>query len=226
MTENRIEAPSILDYVDVIRGFCADISQRHIVELFQVTDGKRIGTYIERECRAYLEERTGLSIGGLAALGKDLPLFNIDIKTTSFVRPQSSSPYRSIDEKIFGLPYNILLFIYRKEDLVGYAQLEILRCCYIPQEYTGDYHTTRLARELRERYLRKEIGVDEFIQRLETKLGIAEAEDLNITPGTVQRIIDHPPAPGALTVSFALQWRLHYSRMKEEPFPEGVVVIL
>lgn len=223
---NQPEEKDFLQYVDIIKDFCADVSQRRIVELFQVTDGKKIGTYIERECRKYLEERTGLTMEGSAALGKDLPLFNIDIKTTSAVQPQSSSPYRSIEEKIFGLPYNILLFIYRKEDKEGFAELEILRCCYIPKELTGDYSTTRLARELREKYLRKEIGVDEIIRRLEEKLDIAEVEDLNITPGMVQRIIDNPPAPGVLTVSFALQWRLQYGRLKEAPFPEGVIVIL
>jgi len=213
-------------YFEVIRDFCADVSQRKIAELFQVTDGKKIGTYIERECKRYLEQRAGLTMGGSAALGKDLPLFNIDIKTTSEVQPQSSSPYRSIDEKIFGLPYNVLLFIYRKEDKEGYAKLEILRCCYIPKELTGDYSTTRLARELRDNYLRKEIGVDEIIGRLEEKLGITEVADLNVTPGIVQRIIDNPPAPGVLTISFALQWRLQYGRLKEAPFPEGVIVIL
>ncbi|MGB2728610.1 MAG: restriction endonuclease [Halobacteriota archaeon] len=215
-----------LQYIDVIQDLCADVSQRKIAELFQVTDGKKIGTYIERECKRYLEQRTGLTMEGSAALGKDLPLFNIDIKTTSAVQPQSSSPYRSLDEKIFGLPYNVLLFIYRKEDKKGYARLGILRCCYIPKELTGDYSTTRLARELRDNYLRKEIGVDEIIGRLEEKLGITEVADLNVTPGIVQRIIDNPPSPGVLTISFALQWRLQYGRMKEAPFPEGVIVIL
>lgn len=220
------EESDFLQYVDIIRDFCADVTQRKIAELFQVTDGKKIGTYIERECKSYLEQRTGLTMEGSAALGKDLPLFNIDIKTTSAVQPQSSSPYRSLDEKIFGLPYNVLLFIYRKEDKEGYARLEILRCCYVPKELTGDYSTTRLARELRDKYLRKEIGVDAIIGRLEEKLGITEVEDLNVTPGIVQRIIDNPPAPGVLTISFALQWRLQYGRMKEAPFPEGVIVIL
>lgn len=68
--------------------------------------------------------------------------------------------------------------------------------------------------------------MDEIIRRLEEKLGITEVEDLNVTPGIVQRIIDNPPAPGVLTVSFALQWRLQYGRLKEAPFPEGVIVIL
>ncbi len=226
VNQNSKKESDFLQYAEVIRDLCADVSQRKIAELFQVTDGKKIGTYIERECRNYLEQRAGLTMGGSAALGKDLPLFNIDIKTTSEVQPQSSSPYRSIDEKIFGLPYNVLLFIYRKEDKEGYARLEVLRCCYVPKELTGDYNTTRLARELRDKYLRKEIGVDEIIGRLEEKLGITEVADLNVTPGIVQRIIDNPPAPGVLTISFALQWRLQYGRLKEAPFPEGVIVIL
>lgn len=31
-----------LQYIDVIQDLCADVSQRKIVELFQVTDGKKI----------------------------------------------------------------------------------------------------------------------------------------------------------------------------------------
>jgi len=31
-----------LQYLEVIRDFCADVSQRKIAELFQVTDGKNI----------------------------------------------------------------------------------------------------------------------------------------------------------------------------------------
>ena len=77
--ENREES-DFLQYIDIIRDFCAVVSQRKIAELFQVTDGKKIGTYIERECKSYyLEQRTGLTMEGSAALGKDLPLFNIDI---------------------------------------------------------------------------------------------------------------------------------------------------
>ena len=75
------EESDFLQYLEVIRDFCAAVTQRKIAELFQVTDGKKIGTYIERECRNYLEQRTGLTMEGSAALGKDLPLFNIDIKT-------------------------------------------------------------------------------------------------------------------------------------------------
>lgn len=116
VNQDERKESDFLQHVDVVRNFCADIDKRKIKELFQVTDGKMIGTYIERECRSYLEQQTGLVMEGSVALGKDLPLFNIDIKTTSAVQPQSSSPYRSIEEKIFGLPYNILLFIYRKED--------------------------------------------------------------------------------------------------------------
>ena len=43
---NQPEEKDFLQYVDIIKDFCADVSQRRIVELFQVTDGKKIGTYI------------------------------------------------------------------------------------------------------------------------------------------------------------------------------------
>ncbi|MCW3134273.1 MAG: hypothetical protein N2V78_08110 [Methanophagales archaeon] len=36
------EESDFLQYVDIIRDFCADITQRKIAALFQVTDGKKI----------------------------------------------------------------------------------------------------------------------------------------------------------------------------------------
>ncbi len=36
------EESDFLQYVDLVRDFCADVSQRKIAELFQVTDGKKI----------------------------------------------------------------------------------------------------------------------------------------------------------------------------------------
>ena len=38
---NQPEENDFLQYVDIIKDFCADVSQRRIVELFQVTDGKK-----------------------------------------------------------------------------------------------------------------------------------------------------------------------------------------
>jgi hypothetical protein len=48
------------------------------------------------------------------------------------------------------------------------------------------------------------IGVDAIIGRLEEKLGITEVEDLNVTPGIVQRIIENPPATGSVDNLFCI----------------------
>ena len=80
-----------------------------------VTDGKAVGTYVEHAFQNYLNERYEMSVGS-SALGIDLPSVNTDIKTTSIVQPQSSCPFKSARQKIFGLGYNLLVFVYKKED--------------------------------------------------------------------------------------------------------------
>ncbi len=85
------------------------------VKLIGVTDGKAVGTYVEHAFQNYLNERYDMSVGS-SALGIDLPSVNTDIKTTSIVQPQSSCPFKSARQKIFGLGYNLLVFVYHKED--------------------------------------------------------------------------------------------------------------
>jgi hypothetical protein len=55
---------------------------------------------------------------GSSALGIDLPSEDIltDIKVTSVKQPQSSCPFRDAKQKIFGLGYNLLIFVYDKKD--------------------------------------------------------------------------------------------------------------
>ena len=39
-----------------------------------------------------------------------------DIKVTSITQPQSSCPFKNARQKIYGLGYNLLVFVYNKED--------------------------------------------------------------------------------------------------------------
>lgn len=55
-------------------------------------------------------------MAGSSAKGLDLPSVNTDIKVTSVVQPQSSCPYRDSKQKIYGLGYNLIVFVYIKED--------------------------------------------------------------------------------------------------------------
>jgi len=70
--------------------------------LYGVTDGKRVGTYLEHKFVAYLMVRYNLEAGNSAA-GLDIPSLNVDIKVTSVRQPQSSSTFRSARQKIYGL---------------------------------------------------------------------------------------------------------------------------
>ena len=87
-------------------------------KLLGISDGKAIGTYIEHEFKNYLKRKYEFNVGS-SAKGIDFPdpHLNTDLKTTSIKRPQSSSPFKSIDQKIYGLGHNLLLFIYKKQDI-------------------------------------------------------------------------------------------------------------
>ena len=99
----------------VAKTFCLDQSKAAHTELFGVTDGKAVGTYVEHLFQALILERFDIA-GGNSAKGIDLPAINTDIKVTSVKQPQSSCPFKSAREKIYGLNYNLLLFVYDKKD--------------------------------------------------------------------------------------------------------------
>ena len=70
--------------------------------LYGVTDGKAVGTYLEHKFRLYLKNKYDF-VEGNSASGIDFPDLLIDIKVTSIKQPQSSCPFKSARQKIFGL---------------------------------------------------------------------------------------------------------------------------
>ena len=66
--------------METARSFC---SQTHVYqELFGITDGKAVGTFIEHKFRDVLEDRFDVMRGN-SAKGLDLPSVETDIKVTS-----------------------------------------------------------------------------------------------------------------------------------------------
>lgn len=96
--------------------FLLEFSKRLHPNLYGVTDGKAIGTYIEERFHEFLSRTFDFEQGN-ASLGVDFPSLNIDLKVTSSKMPQSSSPFRSAEQKIYGLGHGLLVFTYDKEDL-------------------------------------------------------------------------------------------------------------
>lgn len=137
---------NLLDYNDLITDFI-DFIEINYDDLINV-EVKTRSTLIEQKFKDFLSENLDFEIEGNSAFGIDLPIFNTDIKCTSISQPQSSSPYRSINEKLFGVDYNILLFIYSIDNNI----FTIENCVYIPKHMTGCKNATRLLRKLTHEY--------------------------------------------------------------------------
>ena len=186
--------------------FCEQQNGLNHAELLGVTDGKAIGTYVEHRFQAYLQERYTVEIGN-SALGIDLPGPDImtDIKVTSVNHPQSSCPFKSARQKVFGLGYNLLLFVYDKHDQDSVCSFNFVHCAFIELSRTSDYTLTRCINDM----LQHGANRDDIVSLL---------QDRNIPGDEIELeqlaadIIANPPIIGVLTVSNALQWRLKYSR--------------
>ena len=188
------------------KNFCELMSEKNHVNLIGVTDGKAVGTYVEHEFKNYLRTLYVLNIGN-SARGIDLPDENIltDIKVTSINQPQSSCPFESARQKIFGLGYNLLIFVYDKKDEADKCTLQFVHCVFIDKRRTADFTTTKRFREM----LKDEANKEDISGFLRDKNLPGDEITYN---NLAEEILSDPPAQGYLTVSNALQWRLQYSR--------------
>lgn len=136
---------------------------------------------------------------GNSASGIDFPGLLVDIKVTSIKQPQSSCPFRSARQKIFGLGYSLLIFVYDKVDdsTNRTANLNILHTIYVSAEKTADFQMTRGIRSI----LENEGNRDDLIGFMfDRNLPIDEIEASNIA----DEIFRNPPVQGFLTISNAL----------------------
>ncbi len=189
--------------------FCELESKYQNRELYGVTDGKAVGTYIEHKFQKYLASRFNYEKGS-SAKGIDLPGKSIqtDIKVTSIRQPQSSCPFKDAKQKIFGLGYNLLVFVYEKTDdpNTGAAKLDFVSCAFLNKERTADYTTTFRIREMIHDGAIKE----DVIAYLNDKNIPADEITLGLL---ADQILRNTPKQGYLTISNALQWRLQYARV-------------
>lgn len=82
--------------------------------VYGVTDGKAVGTYLEHKFQAYLHTKFQYSEGS-SAKGIDFPELEVDMKVTSIKQPQSFCPFKSARQKIYGLGYDLIVFVYEKK---------------------------------------------------------------------------------------------------------------
>ena len=178
--------------------------------LFGVTDGKAIGTYLEQKFQANLHKKYNY-IKGSSAKGIDFPELGVDIKVTSIKQPQSSCPFESARQKIYGLGYNLLVFIYEKSDdeQTKTGSLSIHHTIFIDRRRTADFQTTSGIL----RIIDNEGNLDDILAFFaERMLPLDEIQ----AQALAEAVLANPPEIGYLTISNALQWRLQYSRVIQQ----------
>ncbi len=191
------------------RKFAARESKHQEPSLYGVTDGKAVGTYFEHKFRDYLVQKYDLEAGSSAS-GIDFPELGIDMKVTSVKHPQSSCPFKSARQKIYGLGYSLLVFVYEKRDdpKTSTGNLNILYTIFVSKERTADFQTTTGLR----RILDNRGNKDDILAFLEERR--LPVEEIGAS-ALADEILVNPPEIGYLTVSNALQWRLQYRRVIE-----------
>lgn len=182
------------------------LTRTPIPELFGITDGKAVGTHVEAAFNVYVGTNFSHTPGN-AAKGIDFPELDVDLKVTSIRQPQSSSPFRDATQKVYGLDYHLLVFVYEKADdaQIQAARLSIRHVMFIHQDLTADYQTTSGLHHI----LDAEGNVDDVDAFLEERnLPLEEVGRRALA----KRILVERPRLGCLTMSNALQWRLQYGR--------------
>lgn len=200
---------TIENLIEEAKLFCVKQSKIPHKELFGVTDGKAVGTLIEQNFKKHLRKKYEVAIGS-SAKGTDLPSNDIltDIKVTSIVQPQSSCPFKDAKQKIFGLGYNLLVFVYHKKDNseTQTAKLDFVSCSFLSKERTADFTTTSILNNM------KNVGanMEDIISFLS---GIKIPADEITLKQIAELILSSEITIGYLTISNALQWRLQYKRI-------------
>ena len=201
--------------------FLEAMSRLSIADLYGVNNGKAIGTFIETAFNEHLAKRFLFETGN-AASGIDFPRLGVDLKVTSIEQPQSSCPFRDATQKVYGLGYHVLVFVYRKLDdhSTKTCRLHFQHGVFVDKARTGDHGTTLGIRKR----LAEGANVDDIDAFLEDRnLPVDEVGRRQLA----ERICKSPPNQGVLTISNALQWRLQYTRaLQLAGMEEGVESVI
>ena len=195
------------ELIQAARNFCERESKINHDKLIGVTDGKAVGTYVEHKFKHFIQSQYEVEVGN-SAKGIDLPQPDIqtDIKVTSITQPQSSCPFKNARQKIFGLGYNLLVFVYEKQDTNVSCTLRFTHCTFICKERTADFTITKRLREMIYDGANKEDIIGFLLDK-------NVPGDEVVYNELADEILSCPPEQGYLTISNALQWRLQYSRV-------------
>lgn len=202
------------------KSFSIKETEHHEPSLYGTTDGKAVGTYLEQKFQTYLHDDYKY-VEGNSAKGIDFPELNVDLKVTSNKQPQSSCPFRSARQKVYGLGYSVLVFVYIKTDNYDdkTGNLAISDTILIRENRTADYQTTRGIVDIIENSGNKD-DILAFFEERRLPVDEIQADQL------ADEVLKNPPEIGYITISNALQWRLQYRRaINEAGEIDGIIKI-
>lgn len=216
----NLKAQSLLSET---RLFAKQISGEPIQEIYGKTDGKNVGTYVEKKFKEYLKHKYNVEIGN-SARGIDLPEINVDIKVTSKKKPQSSSPFKNAREQIFGLGHCLLIFVYIRVDdsKTGRSKLEIEKVFFVEKEKTSDKELTRKINDILtmkdgDTIKSLVVCINKKNKHLSEELILSIAEEFSTKEGIPE---------GVIGISNAPQWRLSFSNVvKQDEKTQGLKII-
>jgi hypothetical protein len=191
---------------DESQQFAKRESRHHEKLLYGVTDGKAVGTYFEHKFQEHLRRKYAYPQGS-SAKGIDFPALRVDMKVTSIRQPQSSCPFTSARQKIYGLGYSLLVFVYNKTDsrAARTGNLDIQHVVFVAEEHTADFQTATGLQKI----VANSGNVDDIVAfPADRFFPVDETQAMRLA----EEILKHPPSVGYLTISNALQWRLQYRR--------------
>ena len=122
---------------------------------------------------------------GNSAKGIDLPSLGVDIKVTSIKQPQSSCPFQSARQKIYGLGYALLFFVYEKIDCHQQqtSNLNIKHTVFIDKDKTADFQTTMGIKEI----INRKGNIEDLLAFFEERrLPVDDIEAVNIASNVLQ----------------------------------------
>ena len=108
-------------------------------DIFWTNDGKKIGTFVERQLRECL----GPYLYRFSGRGVDFPDLPVDVKATTADRMRTSAKFDGEEQATNGLGYATLLFVYQKE---SDRQREMSRLIFTDVRFVPANHVLNLTR--------------------------------------------------------------------------------
>jgi len=137
----------------------------------------------------------------------DFPDIQVDMKVASYRQPQSSCPFQSARQKVYGLGYSLLVFVYEKTDdrRRSTGRLRIQHVIFVEATRTADFQLTSGLLAI----LDNDGNKDDLVSFMSDRM--LPGDEITLS-SLADEVLDHPPPIGCLTISNALQWRLQYGR--------------